>query len=166
VAYWNLSQRPITRKGNIWLAGPQPLRFFHFSGFDPLNPQRFSKHQNRLTLSTIGEARELALEYAKRVLNHGFAESTKTPYTFGSFTDGTPIPAVIRALYREDSNVRISGRKKSLWAAEYFLFGEAGGLLVILRALWLKNEDLRLAFPDPLAASSLAYYNWFIEAGA
>jgi hypothetical protein len=165
VAYWNLSQRPVGRKENIWFAGPQPLRFFHFSGFDPLNPEPFSKHQNRLTLSTIGEARELALKYAERVLNHGFAESIKTPYTFGRFTDGTPIPSAIRALYREESSVRIRAGENPFEQAEYFLFGDAGGLPIILRALWLKNEHLRRAFPDPVGGSRLAYYNWFIEGG-
>jgi glycosyltransferase involved in cell wall biosynthesis len=165
VAYWNFAQRPVRRKDNVWFAGPQPLRFFHFSGFDPLNPEPFSKHQNRLTLSTIGEARELALEYAERVLRHGFAEFRKRPYAFGSFADGTPIPSAIRALYREDADVRFQAGKDPFECAGYFVRGETGGLPIILRALWLKHRHLQRVFPDPLGANRLPFYNWFAEGG-
>ncbi|MBV8633561.1 MAG: hypothetical protein JO002_03650, partial [Burkholderiaceae bacterium] len=67
VAYWNLPHRPVTHEDGVWKAGGSTLRFFHFSGFDPLNPKPFSKHQDRLTLATIGPARELALQYAEKV---------------------------------------------------------------------------------------------------
>jgi glycosyltransferase involved in cell wall biosynthesis len=166
VAYWNLPHRPVRRKDKKWLAGSRPLRFFHFSGFDPLNPHPFSKYQDRLTLSTIGEARELALEYAERVLSHGFAEFRKCPYAFGSFAEGIPIPSTIRALYRDDADVRSRAGKNPFDSAEYFVLGEVGGLPIILRALWLEHPHLQRAFPDPLGASRLAYYNWFVEAGA
>ena len=66
VAYWNLSHRPIARAGDGWTAASRPLRFFHFSGFNPENPKPFSKHQNRFDLDSIGPARDLALEYAAR----------------------------------------------------------------------------------------------------
>jgi hypothetical protein len=98
-------------------------------------------------------------------LSNGFAESMKIPYTFGAFTDGTPIPSAIRALYREDSNVRVRVGENPFKQAEYFVFGEVGGLPIILRALWLKDGQLQRAFPQPLADSRLAYYNWFIEGG-
>ena len=62
------SHRPVARAGGGWTAAGRPLRFFHFSGFNPENPKPFSKHQNRFDLDTIGQARELALEYAARVL--------------------------------------------------------------------------------------------------
>jgi hypothetical protein len=34
VGYWNLSERALSREGSAWLVNQQPLRFFHFSGFD------------------------------------------------------------------------------------------------------------------------------------
>ncbi|MES2105309.1 MAG: glycosyltransferase family 4 protein [Pseudomonadota bacterium] len=165
VAYWNLPHRPVTRKDNAWLADGRPLRFFHFSGFDPLNPQPFSKHQNRLTLDTIGEARELALEYAGRVLGHGFAEFRKRKYAFGSFSDGTPIPNAIRVLYREDADVRFQAGDDPFDSAGYFVHGVAGSLPTVLRGLWLEHQHLQRAFPDPLGSSRLAFYHWFAEAG-
>lgn len=165
VAYWNLPHRPVTRKDNVWLADGKPLRFFHFSGFDPLNPQAFSKHQNRLTLDTIGEARELALEYARRVLGHGLAAFRKHPYAFGSFTDGTPIPSSLRLLFREDAEVRFQAGEDPFDGAGYFVHGEAGGLPPVLRGLWLEHQHLQRAFPDPLGSSRLPFYHWFAESG-
>ncbi|GGC63407.1 glycosyltransferase family 4 protein [Undibacterium terreum] len=165
VAYWNLPHRPVTREDGVWLSDGRPLRFFHFSGFDPQNPQPFSKHQNRLTLDTIGEARELALEYARRVLGHGLAEFRKRKYAFGSFSDGTPIPNALRVLYREDADVRFQAGEDPFDAGSYFVHGEAGSLPTILRGLWLEHQHLQRAFPDPLGSSRRAFYHWFAEAG-
>jgi glycosyltransferase involved in cell wall biosynthesis len=169
VAYWNLPHRPVTCEGDgegkSWQAGGKPLRFFHFSGFDPLNPQPFSKHQNRLTLDTIGPARELALDYAARVLRHGLVEFRKIPYAFGRFSDGTPIPSALRKLYREDADVRFAAGADPFEAGDYFVNGEAGNMPVILRALWLEHDHLQRAFPDPLGTTRMAYYHWFAEAG-
>ncbi|WP_394781769.1 glycosyltransferase [Undibacterium sp.] len=165
VAYWNLPHRPVTRQGDAWLAGGRPLRFFHFSGFDPQNPQPFSKHQNRLRLDTIGDARELALEYARRVLSHGFAEFRKRTYAFGTFAEGTPIPTALRLLYREDADVRFQAGANPFEGAGYFVHGEAGSLPPILRGLWLEHHHLQQIFPDPLNSSRIAFYRWFAESG-
>ena len=46
VAYWNLPHRKISRDGaGQYLVNGEPLRFFHFSGFDPKLPSLISKHQ-------------------------------------------------------------------------------------------------------------------------
>ncbi|MBV8666382.1 MAG: glycosyltransferase family 4 protein, partial [Burkholderiaceae bacterium] len=165
VAYWNLPHRPVTRENGVWMAGGSRLRFFHFSGFDPNNPKPFSKHQDRLNLNTIGEARELALEYAAKVLGHDYVLFRAKPYAFGVFEDGIPIPGVIRALYREDDELRFLVGDNPFRSGEFFAQGESGGLPTILRALWLRQEHLQRAFPDPLGSSREAYYRWFTDAG-
>jgi glycosyltransferase involved in cell wall biosynthesis len=165
VAYWNLPHRPVTHDNGNWQAGGARLRFFHFSGFDPLNPAPFSKHQNRLTLDTIGAARELALHYAGRVIHHGLVECRKIAYAYGKFSNGTPIPSAIRKLYREDADVRFSAGEDPFEGGDYFIHGEAGNLPVILRAVWLEHTHLQHAFPDPLGINRTAYYHWFAELG-
>lgn len=165
VAYWNLPHRPVTHENDAWQAGGSPLRFFHFSGFDPLNPEPFSKHQNRLTLNTIGAARELALYYAERVIFHGLVNFRKIPYAFGSFSNGVPIHSSLRNLYREDADVRFAAGEDPFEGGDYFINGEAGSIRPILRALWLEHEHLQRAFPDPLGKSRMAYYSWFSETG-
>lgn len=166
LAYWNLPHRPVTKVDGAWFAGGQPLRFFHFSGFDPLNPQPFSKHQNRLDLDTIGPARELALDYAQRVTGHGIAAARARPYAFGRFSDGTPIPTAVRVLYREHAEARARAGADPFAAAAYFANGEVGKMPIILRGIWLHLEAVRLAFPDPLFAHRRAFYRWFVDCGA
>jgi hypothetical protein len=166
VAYWNLSHRPIRRHGNGWTAADRPLRFFHFSGFDPENPKPFSKHQNRFNLDTIGGARELALEYAGRVMGHDHARFRTHQYAFGSFDEGTPIPDVIRVLYREDAGLRKTAGDDPFANALVFLFEEARGLPAILSAVWLHHRYLQRVFPDPLGSSREGFYAWFVESGA
>jgi hypothetical protein len=56
VAYWNIHGRQIQKHGDGYRVNGDPLRFFHFSGYHPRQPERFSKHQNRFELSTLPEA--------------------------------------------------------------------------------------------------------------
>jgi glycosyltransferase involved in cell wall biosynthesis len=165
VAYWNLPHRPVTCENHVWLADGRPLRFFHFSGFDPLNPQPFSKHQDRLTLDTIGQARTLALDYASRVLAHGFAEARKQPYAFASFSDGTPILNALRVLYRDDPAAHFRAGANPFESADYFVNGEVDGLPNILRGVWLEHPHLQSAFPNPVGISRSAYIHWFADNG-
>lgn len=166
VAYWNLPHRKISSRDHHWFSNERPLRFFHFSGFDPLNPKPFSKHQNRLDLESIGPAKTLALEYAQKVIANGLSSFRKIPYAFGSFNDGTPIPNALRVLYREDPQVRFEAGENPFAASEFFIDGEAGELPVILRAVWLEHTHLQRAFPDPLGHSRIPYYHWFADKGA
>jgi glycosyltransferase involved in cell wall biosynthesis len=165
VAYWNLPHRPVTTQDGKWFAGGQPLRFFHFSGFDPLNPAPFSKHQDRLTLDTIGPARELALEYARRVSGHGLAADRSQPYAFGRFADGTSIPTMVRAMYRESDEVRAKAGPDPFAAADFFIHGDVAGMPLIMRGAWLHFDHLKRAFPDPMGNDRLAYREWFAEYG-
>jgi glycosyltransferase involved in cell wall biosynthesis len=166
VAYWNLSHRPVARSEKGWTAANRPLRFFHFSGFNPDNPKPFSKHQNRFDLDTIGPARELALEYAARVLGHGHSGFRQNAYRFGVFDEGTPIPEEIRALYRQNADLRAKAGENPFANAAVFILGEVEGLPPILGGIWLKYRHLQRAFYDPLGSSRRAFYSWFIESGA
>jgi len=166
VAYWNLSHRPVARSGNGWTAANRPLRFFHFSGFNPENPKPFSKHQNRFDLDTIGPARELALEYAARVLGHEHARFRANRYGYATFDEGTPIPEVIRALYRENAVIRKRAGDNPFASASVFVLGALDGLPIILSGVWLKQRYLQKVFPDPLGSSRRTFYAWFVESGA
>jgi glycosyltransferase involved in cell wall biosynthesis len=166
VAYWNLSHRPVARAGGGWTAANRPLRFFHFSGFNPENPKPFSKHQNRFDLDTIGPARELALEYATRVLGHDHARFRSNRYGYASFDEGTLIPEVIRALYRENAGLRKRAGDDPFANASVFILGEIDGLPAILSGVWHKQRHLQKFFPDPLGSSRRSFYAWFVESGA
>jgi hypothetical protein len=107
VAYWNIGQRRIGKApGGGWLAGGEPLAFFHFSGLDPFDAETFSRQQDRFRLADLGAAQELVRDYAHSVLRNGAQAYAALPYGFGSFTDGTPVPALARRLYRENGDLR------------------------------------------------------------
>ena len=73
----------------------EDCRLFHFSGFDPAQPDRVTRHADRL-----GRAPALFTLYAELVENAGLAEAMGEPYAYGQFEDGVPIPDVARRVWR------------------------------------------------------------------
>lgn len=81
VAYWNLHERHIVKKDTEWFVcdGEKvfPLVFFHFSGFNPLYSEVLSKYQNRINLTEENLLSALFTDYAKLLLQEGYAEYRK-----------------------------------------------------------------------------------------
>jgi hypothetical protein len=98
VAYWNLWERGLRESSQGLLAGGSPLRFFHFSGFDPEAPSSPSRHAARHW--TDDELPEIYARYAKLLLAAGHRSSRQIPYRFGSFDNGIPISPRARAIHR------------------------------------------------------------------
>jgi len=71
VGYWNLPSRPLSKKDGKWLAGGEPLVFFHFSGFDPGQPHILSKFQDRIDPARDPLLAELLKDYAMQLLESG-----------------------------------------------------------------------------------------------
>jgi glycosyltransferase involved in cell wall biosynthesis len=104
VAYWNLHERDVTRRGDQYEVEGRPLRFFHFSGFDPRRPRELSAHLAgwaRLQLADRPVLARLCAQYAKQLLAGGYREHHDLPYRFDAASDGLPIDARMRRLYRE-----------------------------------------------------------------
>ena len=107
VAYWNLAQRQLSRDDTGILVNGQPLVFFHYSGLDPLAPQRVSKHQNRYTLDTVCPlTAELIRDYCQRVITNNIAFYKALTYGFSCYDDGTPITDSERSRYRISDRLR------------------------------------------------------------
>ncbi|AYH45333.1 glycosyltransferase [Azoarcus sp. DN11] len=171
VAYWNLAQRNVvkTAKGQ-WEVDGESLVFFHYSGFNPEKPERFSKHQNRFTLFTLGPARELAEAYASRVLENGAKKYARFPYAYGRFADGTPVPEIFRRLYREDDGLRgLMGDHPFERADAMVQTPTAAGTSVqptyAMLATWKSRPDLQRAFSLNAASSIKDFYRWFAVEG-
>ncbi len=68
VAYWNLHERELTWDGHRYRVNGEPLKFFHFSGFDADEPHLLSKHQGdnpRILLSERPGLRRICTEYQR-----------------------------------------------------------------------------------------------------
>jgi len=103
-AHWNLSERPLSLRNGTYHAGPDPLVFFHFSGFD-FRGETLTKHapvelQRSYTNETL---LGLAAEYRALVKANGYDRLLAVPYAFGTFSDGIPITQLHRRLYRVKS---------------------------------------------------------------
>lgn len=110
VAYWNLGQRSITRDENDSInVDGRPLRFFHFSGVEPLNTLSFSKHQNRFSYNSIGLLKPLFLEYLKKLLSNRYEEFIKIPNKYSYYENGEVIDRAMRVYFRnylDDGEIR------------------------------------------------------------
>lgn len=101
VAYWNLHHREVLVDNDRFLVNGSPLRFFHFSGFDPDHPDRLSKHQTRFEIWELPAVQRLTEHYRKLLYAHGYGECRHWPYAYGCFNNGIRIPDLGRPLHHE-----------------------------------------------------------------
>ena len=76
VSYWNLHERTLepgkSPASELPLVNGKPLRFMHFSGFDPATPRELSKHQTRFRSEQLPkELIALLADYAHSLEQNG-----------------------------------------------------------------------------------------------
>ena len=108
VAYWNLRQRSVVGAGGRIAVNGQPLRFFHFSGVDPADPDMVSRHDGRLRIGDVGDARKLIEDYGVALRAAGREAFENAPYAFGVFADGARVPDVARVAYRNSTDLQLA----------------------------------------------------------
>jgi hypothetical protein len=100
MAYWNLHERAITQEdGNYFVNGRDLLRFFHFSGIDIEDESQLSKHCTRHHLAERPDIAPLFQNYRQRVLARDYLNLKKCSYSFGSFSDGSPVTQIARSAF-------------------------------------------------------------------
>ncbi len=101
VAYWNLHERgEILKKDDQWFVNLSPLRFFHFSGFDPDLPHKVSKHEHRLnTIAKDTSLYHLFKDYAAVVLAARNDYWRKLPLPKMYFDNGCAVDSVARQCF-------------------------------------------------------------------
>ncbi len=105
VAQWNLHERRLREEGGSFTVNGEPLRAFHFSGFDPENSQRLCLDGWPAPLR-FDIAREPALgrlcrAYGDKLLAAGYRESRTIPYRYATTAAGTALGTWQRWAYRE-----------------------------------------------------------------
>ncbi|HLP18392.1 MAG TPA: hypothetical protein VK470_19185 [Bacteroidota bacterium] len=107
VSFWNLHERELKKEGGRFLVQRRngsgetdPLVFYHFAKFDPLNAKIIHKDYKKVERATYSEYDDILAEYGKALLAHGHQEFVKIPYTYNFFDNGTPIVKFHRRLYR------------------------------------------------------------------
>lgn len=108
VAYWNLSQRRVTRDGDRWLVNGQELRFAHFSGAVIGSPTVFSRHSGVFTRRNIGELSAVLAHYEHRLAVNGHAHYRTFPYGYswgGAKGENLHTPVASHSPRREETTV-------------------------------------------------------------
>ncbi len=172
LAYWNLSQRVVSRRGGRWYAGERPLAFVHFSGVDLERPARFSKHQNRHTRATIGKLEPLYADYLDRLAANGHREHRGKPYAFGRFADGEPICDPVRAVYRRYFDKGAPQPQRHPFSMSRALYDlpcdelparAEAPVSRLMFAAWKMRADLQNAFDIGQADGRDAFIRWFVR---
>jgi glycosyltransferase involved in cell wall biosynthesis/SAM-dependent methyltransferase len=174
VAYWNLDNRKLTRVDDKILVNGQPLRFFHFSGYSHDQPWILSKYVSdkpRVVLSEHPIVQELCDGYGAIIGASTNDQSTKTPYRFGTFSDGTRLTEVARLIYRnalteveknDGDPLPTPFTDDDVELLAWFRAPVRPGVRMnrFLHGMWSMRPDLSEAFPEPLAANEDELINW------
>jgi len=176
VAYWNLPHREVRRRADGFSVNSEPLRFFHFSGFDPDDPGTVSKHQDRYRLEDLGDARGLFEDYADELHRNGYAVCKGWPYAYGFFADGTPIADLGRSIHHESPGVMEQVEDPfsdeglaaflKVWNAP--LVGPSGARSAITRLayrVYRAREDVQAAMPDLFGSGQHRFIRWMLSNG-
>jgi glycosyltransferase involved in cell wall biosynthesis len=99
-AYWNLHERSLTYVDGQYLVDGLPLKFFHFSGYEPHRPTTLSKHQRRHDLRSMRSVRRLCDEYGKALFDADYDAMRRKGYGYDKLSNGVPIAQPLRHLVR------------------------------------------------------------------
>ena len=104
MAYWNLHERTLAKTASGFeVSSPDrpamPLRFFHFSGVSPSEPNVLSRNTDRFTLASRPDLVEVFSVYKAAVLAAGGLAAERLPYGFDQFSDGTTLTRLARRLF-------------------------------------------------------------------
>jgi len=174
VAYWNLATRrlEIGSDGGYRVNG-SPLKFFHFSGFNPKRPDELSKHQTRVDLAADPALSRICEEYGEALLEQGFEEAVSWPYGWEKMANGIKIDQTVRRLHREAVEEEAIGDSvfKPRGAQELMSYMNSpangangnGSFNRYAETLWELRPDLQRAFPDPGGEDGEGYLRWMHE---
>jgi len=158
VAYWNLSHRKATLKHGEYCFNGKPLVFFHFSGFNPNNPEIISKHQSRYNMKQIGVASDLFRKYVLNVKKNGYDQWRIKRYAYAVFNDGRDILDVYRKLYRERVEVHNRIGKTNPFECASLFYDDKQWLEPILMDFVLSHHSLGKKFTDMPRALWIEWY--------
>jgi hypothetical protein len=80
MAYWNLHERKLDIQGGKYLVNASyPLVFFHFSGYNLLQPESISKYQNRFSFESRPDLLSIFEAYRNTVWQNGHQQFMSIP---------------------------------------------------------------------------------------
>lgn len=196
IAWWNIHERELAvtpiesgeaagphgdMTGGVVTSNGAPLRFIHFSGYDPSQPDRFSKHQERpRTAHAAGSViRSLADSYGAALEANGHHARRTTPYQWNTSATGHDLTPLVRSISRRQL---LNGARTGTEAGEWntsapMAFGSTADRFEAWLAedlagtddirftrlevgLYDSRPDLRAAFPQRDGNDAVRYRHW------
>jgi hypothetical protein len=169
VAYWNLHARDVTLDGGRYLVNGVPLRFFHFSGYNPRRPDVLSKHQGskpRIVLQERPVLQQLCDHYATSLSRAGMTAGERPAYGWAHTASGLELTTRMRRLYRDALIAAERGeaaeppdpfdRTRPQSFVDWLNAPRApGGLSRFLESIYRDRLDLQIQFPEVEAVESI-----------
>lgn len=180
VAYWNLDQREITEVDGVFHAGGSPLRFFHFSGYDPGRRHWISKYQPvapRVRVSDSPALMRLFNDYGDRLQNATDDEPVQT-YGWADACPGLHLTHDLRRAFH--SELRRADQGLCPPPPSPFLPGGAEAFVAwaarvpadelrpiprYLHGVWDTRPDIRLRMPETAAGDTDRLRSWTLSLG-
>jgi hypothetical protein len=113
VAYWNLHERTLAEADGGYVVDGEPLTFFHFSGFDPHQPELVTRVASRIRPEQGSALQLLCAEYARKLLARGYDEYIDVPYGFARTAVAGRLRTYARRLRRIALGAAEDQRRKS-----------------------------------------------------
>jgi glycosyltransferase involved in cell wall biosynthesis/SAM-dependent methyltransferase len=174
IAYWNLPTRTLETDGEGYRVDGEPLRFFHFSGYDPRRPRDVSKHQNRVKLGADPALQRICDSYGALLKEADYEEAATWPYGWDSTANGLKIDRIARGIFRDGIETgrfheslfgEVGARQFSDYLTETVEGDGAAPVTRYAAALWEERDDLREAYPDISGEGAPAFVRWLHEFG-
>jgi glycosyltransferase involved in cell wall biosynthesis/SAM-dependent methyltransferase len=181
VAHWNLETRRFEQVESEYRVDGRPLRFFHYSGFDPEKPHLLSKFlgpKPQIVLSEHPALARICAEYAEKLFAAGYRKAHAERYGFARMPNGIPITPRMRRLYSQALNEAEQGEGEEppnpfdLGGTERFvawlnepLHPAAPGITRFLANLHAERADLQRDFPDPRWMDTDRFLEWVWTTG-
>jgi hypothetical protein len=155
VAYWNLDRRPLTWEaggdGGRYLAGGAPLRFFHYSAYDPDVPHLLSRYQGdrpRVLMSEQPALRRLCARYGEQLDAEGWSACRRLGYGLDQAANGLRLDRTMRRLFRQELLERERRAADDVGKVDElpdpFDPDQADGFVALLRSPFPGNEAPRI----------------------
>lgn len=151
IAVWNLHERSVAYCDDKYIIDDKfPMVIFHFSGFDPNNPNLMCKKQSKFTLEKYPYFKPLFDEYLNLVLKNGFQSYSKLTYAYNKYNNGIAVVRYQRRFYRallkkgfqvEDPFSTVQGSYYDLLKKNKLLIYEKGKNLDITRNVISNYKD-------------------------
>jgi hypothetical protein len=174
VAYWNLNSRRLSRRETGFLVNDRPITFFHFSGLDHVRGRFRDSRQNRIDVGAETALGELVAYYVRRLEDSGFAECSAWEYPYARFSNGAPIPAVMRALFSDlesEQRQRFADPFRAEGEASFLSWAvtpdpERGNLSPFAEKVYRLRPDVMRAYPDVQGRDRDGFLQWAVTYGA